>query len=225
MEILGDTRELIGAEKAGIFRANQLAVCADPNPPQAVIDYAHDINANLILVDRDYFDPKTAAITALRNFSPTSNISWQIMQEGSRDVFLPGRFQIIQQQPLVICDVAHNPHAARYLAEKLAKQPCSGRTFAIVSMQTKKDIPNTLAPMLRLVDQWYISNIGNDTAGVKCFVDTARDFLQQSAAQMTITASITIGLKQALEAATAEDRIVVFGSFLTIEEVLRITCS
>ena len=223
-EILGHTRELIAAEKAGIFRANKLAICADPNPPQTVIDYARDINANLILTGQDGFDPKIAAMTALYNFLPTRDISEKIIHEGLRHVFLPARFQTIKQDPLVILDVAHNPHAARYLAEKLTQQHCSGRTFAIVGMQTKKDIPNTLAPMLRLVDQWYISNIGNDMAATNCFVDIAQEFLQQAAANIIITASIASGLVLALKSATVDDRIVVFGSFLTIEEVLRVTC-
>jgi dihydrofolate synthase / folylpolyglutamate synthase len=40
MEFLGDTRELIGLEKAGVFRANKLAICGDENPPKSLIEYA-----------------------------------------------------------------------------------------------------------------------------------------------------------------------------------------
>ncbi|MSP53077.1 MAG: bifunctional tetrahydrofolate synthase/dihydrofolate synthase [Gammaproteobacteria bacterium] len=228
IEILGATRELIGAEKAGIFRSHKLAICADPNPPQTVIDYAHDISANLILVGHDYADPKTAAIAALRHFSPTSDISGEIMQEGISHVFLPARFQIIKQHPLVICDVAHNPHAARYLAQALAKQTCLGNTYAVVGMQVKKDIPNTLAPMLNVVDQWYISNLGDNLGeqdgSMASFVSIAQNFLQQADAQFTVVPSITAGLELALQMAQAEDRIIIFGSFLTIEEVLKAKC-
>ena len=51
---LGDTREAIGFEKAGIFRAHQPAVCADPNPPQSLIDHANAVGAHLKLINRDF---------------------------------------------------------------------------------------------------------------------------------------------------------------------------
>lgn len=54
MDWLGDTRELIGFEKAGIYRAGKCAVCADPEPPESLIKYALQINANLKLFGRDF---------------------------------------------------------------------------------------------------------------------------------------------------------------------------
>ena len=54
MEYLGDTREKIAFEKAGIFRANKPAICADPVPPQSLIDHAVSIGADLWLLGKDY---------------------------------------------------------------------------------------------------------------------------------------------------------------------------
>ena len=54
MEYLGDTREKIGLEKAGIFRANTFAICGDDNPPISLISYAKQIGANLQLIQRDF---------------------------------------------------------------------------------------------------------------------------------------------------------------------------
>ena len=51
---LGDTREEIGFEKAGIFRAGKPAICSDPVPPQSLIQHAHDIGADLWLIGRDF---------------------------------------------------------------------------------------------------------------------------------------------------------------------------
>ncbi len=53
-EYLGDTREKIGFEKAGIFRAGKPAVCGDPKAPQALIDHAEKIGADLWLFGRDF---------------------------------------------------------------------------------------------------------------------------------------------------------------------------
>ena len=51
---LGDNRESIGFEKAGIFRSGRAAICADPEPPQSVIDRAEALGAPLYLVGRDF---------------------------------------------------------------------------------------------------------------------------------------------------------------------------
>ncbi|SAL74454.1 bifunctional tetrahydrofolate synthase/dihydrofolate synthase [Caballeronia telluris] len=53
-DYLGDTREKIGFEKAGIFRAGKPAVCGDPSPPQTLIDHAEAVGADLWLVGRDF---------------------------------------------------------------------------------------------------------------------------------------------------------------------------
>ena len=65
MEYLGDTREKIGFEKAGIYRANKLAICGDENPPQSLLNYAEKIGANLQLINRDFQVKKTAQNTVL----------------------------------------------------------------------------------------------------------------------------------------------------------------
>jgi len=53
-DFLGSTREAIGFEKAGIFRAGGIAVCGDPMPPQSLIDYAEKLGCDLWLQGRDY---------------------------------------------------------------------------------------------------------------------------------------------------------------------------
>lgn len=51
---LGGTREAIGREKAGIFRAGVPAICADPHPPRAVIEHAETLGAELLCLGRDF---------------------------------------------------------------------------------------------------------------------------------------------------------------------------
>ncbi|HLX03419.1 MAG TPA: bifunctional tetrahydrofolate synthase/dihydrofolate synthase, partial [Trinickia sp.] len=53
-EYLGDTREKIAFEKAGIFRPGKPAVCGDPSAPQTLIDHAENIGADLWLFGRDF---------------------------------------------------------------------------------------------------------------------------------------------------------------------------
>jgi dihydrofolate synthase/folylpolyglutamate synthase len=54
MEYLGDTREKIAFEKAGIFRSDKPAICGDPVPPQALMDHAEAIGADLWIMGRDF---------------------------------------------------------------------------------------------------------------------------------------------------------------------------
>lgn len=53
-EWLGPDRERIGFEKAGIYRAGKPALCADPQPPQSLLDHAAAIGADLRLIGRDF---------------------------------------------------------------------------------------------------------------------------------------------------------------------------
>ena len=53
-DYLGDTREKIGFEKAGIFRTGKAAICSDPVPPQSLVDHAMEIGADLWLLGRDF---------------------------------------------------------------------------------------------------------------------------------------------------------------------------
>jgi dihydrofolate synthase/folylpolyglutamate synthase len=53
-DYLGETREEIGFEKAGIFRPGKPAICSDPQPPQSLIKHAEDIGADLWLLGRDF---------------------------------------------------------------------------------------------------------------------------------------------------------------------------
>jgi dihydrofolate synthase/folylpolyglutamate synthase len=54
MEYLGDTREQIGFEKAGIYRTARPAICTDLMPPASLLDHARRIGADLRCIERDF---------------------------------------------------------------------------------------------------------------------------------------------------------------------------
>lgn len=54
MEFLGDTRELIGHEKAGIYRKDQIAICGDAHPPESLLNYAKTLGVPLKCFGVDY---------------------------------------------------------------------------------------------------------------------------------------------------------------------------
>jgi len=54
MAILGNDRETIGREKAGIMRAGRPVVVSDPMPPQSVVTHAETLGADLWRFGRDF---------------------------------------------------------------------------------------------------------------------------------------------------------------------------
>jgi dihydrofolate synthase/folylpolyglutamate synthase len=54
VDYLGDTREAIGREKAGIFRAARPVVVAEPDPPASVLEAAGQVGAHVLLIGRDF---------------------------------------------------------------------------------------------------------------------------------------------------------------------------
>jgi dihydrofolate synthase/folylpolyglutamate synthase len=53
-EYLGNDRETIGREKAGVFRAGKPAICGDAHPPASLLSHAEAIGAPLLCIGRDF---------------------------------------------------------------------------------------------------------------------------------------------------------------------------
>lgn len=257
MDYLGDTREKIGFEKAGIFRAGKPAICADTDPPRSLIDHAAVIGAPLLLRGRDFDAVRTVAaatqwgyqgpggarhgmpwpalrgayqlanaaacIAALDTLRDRCPVTMNDIRSGLLTAENPGRFQVLPGQPLVILDVAHNPHAAQALASSLKSLPRGGHTYAVFAMLADKDIAGVAAILKPHIDQWWVAGIAN--AGPRS--TTAQHLSQHivatgvGAADMVCCASIAEACAKAREAATDNDKIVIFGSFYTVSEAMQ----
>ncbi|MBD2797669.1 bifunctional tetrahydrofolate synthase/dihydrofolate synthase [Xenorhabdus sp. 18] len=142
-------------------------------------------------------------------------INEQAIHTGLRNAQLPGRFQIIGQHPLVILDVAHNPHAAGYLVQKLAELPraAGSKIRGVVGMLADKDIAGTLACLSQQIDEWYCASLhelrGSEAEILSGHLAHARTFPQVESAW-----------QQAMEDASVQDIIVVCGSFHTVAHVM-----
>jgi dihydrofolate synthase/folylpolyglutamate synthase len=263
MEWLGDTREKIGFEKAGIFRAGRPAICADPDAPQSLVDHARAIGAKLLRagIDFDFTDQDStqwryrrfasgsdpaaprpvararyglpfpalrgayqlsnasAAITALDELADRLPVSAEAIRTGLLTAEIEGRFQVLPGRPTVVLDVAHNPHAAAVLDASLARLQGGGRTFAVFSMLADKDIEGVVRAVKARIDEWFIAPIDAQRAAG---IDMLRSALTRASAldPTTECSSVTEAWHRARERANESDRIVVFGSFHTVAEVL-----
>jgi dihydrofolate synthase / folylpolyglutamate synthase len=249
MEYLGETREKIGFEKAGVFRANKLAICGDENPPQSLLDYAMKIDANLQLINRDFQVKKSAqgwqyvagdvqielpnlgltgdfqrnnaacAVHAVQYLNEILPALQANIHAALRAVKLTGRFQQIHANPQIIVDVAHNPQAAKSLAQNLQSSACAGKTLAVFGMLADKDIEGVIAALASEIDDWYLADIHNPR-GAKAS-DLQKILLRHAQeSSIELFAELGAAIDAAYKNAAKNDRIIVFGSFYTVADAI-----
>jgi dihydrofolate synthase/folylpolyglutamate synthase len=252
-DYLGDTREAIGFEKAGIFRAGRTAICSDPVPPQSLIDHAEAIGADLWLMGRDfnYSGDKqqwnyggrsqrrnslaypslrganqilnaSAALAALEALKLELPVGAQEVRTGLVTVELPGRFQVLPGRPTVILDVAHNPHAASALNQNLGNMGFHPYTYAVFGSMHDKDIDGVIAAMSEHVDHWCLTTLPSPRAASASELAAKVQIVQADKAERTINIfdDPAAAYANAISRAGENDRIVVFGSFLTVAGVM-----
>ncbi len=140
-------------------------------------------------------------------------LSEDIIRQGLQTASLPGRFQIVSQEPLLILDVAHNPHAARYLTDKLAQLPKQGKVRAVVGMLSDKDIGGTLACLSEQVDEWYCAPLEGPRGA-------SAEQLAEHLAQSRQFSDVETAWRQAMQDAEPQDVVIVCGSFHTVAHVM-----
>jgi len=157
-----------------------------------------------------------AALDALRERLP---VSASAIRLGLAQVELPGRFQVLAGRPVVVLDVAHNPHAAAVLAENLGAMGIFARTHAVVGMLRDKDIAEVCGRLRGKVSHWYACTL--DAARGASAAEVARAIAASGAGGVvTEHTSPREAFAAAREAAGQGDRIAVFGSFYTVADVM-----
>ena len=249
MDYLGATREAIGHEKAGIFRAGKPAVLADPAPPLSVLAHAQAIGAGLLRIGHEFgykaegeqwlfWGPAgresglpypalrgrtqllnaSATFAALDTLQQRLPVSMQQRRRGLAEVQLRGRFQVLPGRPVVVLDVGHNPQAAAVLSDNLSDMGAHSDTWAVFGMLRDKDIAGVARALAKRIDHWMVCTLppprGAHAAELaqalrQAGVDAARTFENPALAYAA-----------ACSEAADNDRIVVFGSFHTVADVL-----
>jgi dihydrofolate synthase/folylpolyglutamate synthase len=159
-----------------------------------------------------------AAVHAMQACLPVSD---DALRAGLRHVALQGRFQVFPGAPEVILDVAHNPHAARGLAENLRKSPHHGKTFAVFAMLADKDIPGVVRELVSEIDAWFVADI-HEARGARA--DVLQKHLQAASPNVVVQChgDVISAFRGACMSAGENDRIAAFGSFYTVADVLRV---
>ncbi len=240
---LGDTRELIAVEKAGIMRRAKPAIIGEPDPPQSLRQAVTEHGANARWVGEDfshslqdgrwhYRDPQRTVTTHIPRI-PHHNVAtavatvgvlgWQLSDEKLigciEQTGMRGRLQSAdfgQYQDKIIFDVAHNPQAAEYLASWLAAQQYQHITV-VIGMMADKDIARTLAPLVPLATRWLCVDLETPRAiAGKALAEKVNAVTDSS---VSYVGDAVDALIAAYQSAQSVDKVLVLGSFLTVSEV------
>ena len=245
-EWLGETREEIAIEKAGILRKGGKAIIGDTEPPHTLLDEVERLGVEALWQNRDFQmiqnelncwewhhgdkrlvgmpQPSIPRMNIGTALACADVLGWELdnslAQHVCRNTHLPGRFQNINNTPLTILDVAHNPQATEYLKYKLMPR-VRGNLHLVVGMLSDKDAKLSLLPFSDLGAYWYFAPL-----------DTPRSAEPQQLAEelpsgekVKMCESVEQAYKKAQQAAFDDDCILVFGSFYTVADVLRLKAS
>lgn len=263
-DYLGDTREGIAFEKAGIFRKDRVAICADSDVPQAIRDHAREIGAELWCIGSEFgfevgraapdaagiarptvdgqwnfFSPSgerhalpisalrgafqlhnaSAALAALDALKARLPVNMEAVRQGLVEVQLAGRFQFVPGRPQLILDVAHNPHAARSLAQNLASLP-PAKTYAVFAMLKDKDMAGVVRTLDPCIDCWLVAGLDMPRgASAAELSQVLKD--SHVHGESLVFETVAEALRHASNEAGENDRIAAFGSFHTVAEAMQ----
>jgi len=251
MEYLGNDRNSIGREKAGIFRAGKPAICGDEDPPPALIDYANTIGAPLQLIGRDFgFVAESVQWQFWSHQGKKSSLPYPAL----RGAYQPGNAATALQALDQLRDVLPVDMGAirRGLLEVDLPgrfQVLPGRPLTILDVGHNPHAARGLAASLEALPQggktWAVFAMlkDKDIEGVVAALgsridewliagldiprgaDAGRMRLALESANVSVPVTIfdtpVHAYRQALSSAGQNDKILVFGSFYTVGAVLQ----
>ena len=248
---LGDSRDAIAREKAGIFRTGRPAVIGDADAPAALAEAARAISARAIVAGSDYrveagpgpdwtlrFGADrtlvvaaptlaapvqranaAAAIVALLALEDRLRLPTDAFSRGVRAARVPARLQQIALRGGVtlVVDVAHNPQAARVLAQWLAQHPPRGGNRFVFGALADKDVAAIFGAIAPQGGCWHLCGLDRESPrGLPAAALAERI----GAHAEVLHADVTGALDAAAHAAGAGDRIIAFGSFFVAAAAL-----
>ena len=247
---LGDTRIKIAAEKLGIARDKRPLIIGEQNPPAGFDELVLKTGAIALCLDRDFsilsntlgthftartqFDGesldihgieisgllpqnKILAIQAL--LSAGIRLKPQAVADSLNSVLLTGR----QQQAVfrgvnVLLDVAHNPAAASILRQHIPV--IMGKTYAVASVLADKDWAGMIDQVADRIDELLVAEISDSPRASTA--QSMLDMVYNKGIKACRCDSIEAAFLKAITQASADDQVVVFGSFHTVSSVLKV---
>ena len=232
-QFLGDTLEKIALEKAGIIKPKVPVVISETQPETKMIFnlIAHQLKCNIVFADAapivgyetdllgDYQQKNINGVVACVHQLNNFNVTEEAISEGLKNVVentgLLGRWQVLQNNPLVVCDTAHNKEGLQLVLEQVEKQSYS-QLHIVLGFVKDKDVRAVLKLFPKDAKYYF----------VRPSIPRGMDALQleglakQQGLKGKVFKSVEKGFKNALKKATGSDMIYVGGSTFVVAEVV-----
>lgn len=248
-EFLGESREQIGFEKAGIMRKGKPAVCSDYNVPNSILEFAKDNEVNMHILGVDFYirdDAKSwqwwsesimiegnynffiRTDFQLRNLSGALKVlellefelGEELIQKAIDAISLRGRFQILRHKNREwVIDVAHNNQACVNLVKSVKKLPAATNNLGIFGLQRTKHLQKFFHPLVSLVDLWFLPNFNEANFWPVSEIEEQLKKLGVSQRNIFVFNSVSDAL-DAINLRDCEERALVAGSFIVVKRVL-----
>ena len=162
-------------------------------------------------------------VAALALTSNQTGVRVTDIAPGLRRVSLSARCQVLMARsdhcPEVIIDVAHNQASAIELARFLAERECAGATYAVIGVLADKTLEQIIQPIMAHIDYWYLATLSGERGQTgEQLADKLKQVVHHPkwiARENPVSAYLA-----AIAQAKAEDRVVIFGSFYTVGDII-----
>ena len=171
----------------------------------------------LAMPGRHQYANAACAVAALGSLRSRLPVSMNAFRAGLASARQAARFQIIGRQPMRILDVAHNPHAARALADNLADLPPGGNCIAVFAMLADKDATGVIEALRPRIRYWHVAGL-HLPRGLDA--DSLAGALRHAGCDCELHGSVAEAWRAACLRAEPADTILAFGSFHTVAEVM-----
>lgn len=231
---LGDTLEKIAFEKAGIIKRNIPVVIGEytAQTKPVFLEAAKKNNSEIYFAEDethpnypcgllgDYqIKNKKTVIEVFRNLKSDFNISEENIKNGIANVVinthLQGRWQILQENPKVICDTAHNAHGLEMVMQQLKKETYN-QLHIVLGVVNDKDLAAIL-PLFPKNANYYFCKPKNER-GLN--VTTLQEKAKSYQLNGNIYTSVSKAYKAALEKSSDKDFIFIGGSNFVVSEII-----
>lgn len=145
------------------------------------------------------------------------DIAAEDIAQGLSQVKWPGRFQILNRQPIVVVDGAHNVASTRRLVESIKAYFDYRRIFLVFGMSCDKDIPGVVEELVPLSPQVIVTHFSHPRAASPSNI--AAEFVKRGI-EPELADNVAQALSRALSVANEEDLVCVTGSLFVVAEAL-----
>jgi dihydrofolate synthase/folylpolyglutamate synthase len=163
----------------------------------------------------------SAALAALEELRDRLPVTMGAVRDGLAGVSLPARFQVLPGRPAIVLDVAHNPEAAATLGANLADMGYFPATFSVFSILGDKDIGGVGAALRARIDRWLVAPSPGPRGASAATIRERLVAAGVAESAVEEAADVPSALAAAQGKAGDADRIVIFGSFVTVAAALR----